>query len=86
MTINLHIDRVVVDGVSLGRGSERQVRAAVERELTALFATRGVPNSLLGGGAVPKLSGTSMRQSKGSTPTGVGRDVAGSIYGSFSRF
>jgi hypothetical protein len=86
MIINLHIDRVVVDGVSLEQGSERQMRVAVERELTALFTTRGVPSSLLGGGAVPRLSGTSMRQPKGSTPTGVGRDVAGSIYGSFSRF
>jgi hypothetical protein len=86
MIINLHIDRVVVDGVSLEQGSERHVRAAVERELSSLLMTRGVPTSMLGGGAVPGVRENSAHLEKASTPTAVGREVARSIYGSLSQF
>ena len=80
MIVNLHIDRVVVDGVSLERGSERQVRAAVERELSSLFLTRGVPLSVQHSMALPAVSGNTIPVSNGVSATRVGSQIAQAVY------
>ena len=81
MKIKLHIERMVLDGVSVDRTQGGRVRAAVERELTRLLATGGVAPELKAGGAVPAVRGGRMRVEKNNRPADLGKNIAGAVYG-----
>lgn len=55
MRIELHIDRLVLDGALLGGERTADVRAALQRELTALLGVPGALEALRGLGAVDAL-------------------------------
>lgn len=86
MNINLHIERLIVDDLPLGEGSERQLRAGLEQELSRLFTAEGLPDSLRGGGARPRMAGAPLSLSPGTTALGLGQGVAQSIYRSLGQF
>ena len=55
MNIELHIERLVLDGLPLGALDAVRVRAAVEAELSRLLTEGGIGSAWLAGGAVPSL-------------------------------
>ena len=83
MNIQVHIERLVLDGVPLARGQEATLQATVETELTRLLAEGG-PLALTGG-AVPVLNGGTMALADGANAHQVGRGVAQAVYGGISR-
>jgi hypothetical protein len=76
--IELDIEELVLDGFP---ASHRHfIRAAVERELTRLFAERGVPPTWNSDQAIPRLQGGSIALRPGTPPSAVGRQIAGALY------
>jgi hypothetical protein len=55
MSIELHIERLVIDEALLGGERASSVREAIERELTLRLAQPGVVDTLRGFGAVALL-------------------------------
>jgi hypothetical protein len=80
MNINLHIERLVLDGVDIAPGQRQLLQASVEAELTRLLADRGLAPGFAQGVALPKLSTNGM-QLTGNNPTQLGQQIAQSVYG-----
>lgn len=78
MTIDVHIDELVLDGVPATAG--RPVGAALRRELARLLA-RGIPDALSHGGGVSGISATDLQLHPEASPRVVGRQLAAAIYG-----
>ncbi|MFL6247270.1 MAG: hypothetical protein ACJ74H_14660 [Thermoanaerobaculia bacterium] len=80
MTIRLHIDRVVLDGVDLAPGSRRAFRQSLERELASRIAAEGIPGALASGIAVPSMSAPAIEVASGTAAPKLGASIAASVY------
>lgn len=85
MNINLHIERLVLDGIALERGHEPLLRAAVEAELARLLSTHGVAPGMMSGGAVPRLHAGDIQLSGESTSHQLGQQIARAVYGGIGK-
>ncbi|MGH8761966.1 MAG: hypothetical protein ACREUR_01900 [Nitrosospira sp.] len=85
MNINLHIDRLILDGVNIPHHQRHLLQASVESELTRLFTARGVPQHLASGGASPHVQANGINLSSGSDPVNLGHQIARSVYGGFGK-
>jgi hypothetical protein len=81
----LHIDRLVLDGITLAHGDSRVLRAVVEAELARLLAARAVAPSLLQGGAVPRVMAPSITLPSSARPAVLGQQIAGAVYRGLGR-
>ena len=84
MTIRIHIERLVLEGMPFGLREGQVVQQAVERELARLLEEGGLSAALAGGGAYPSLRPGSMRVSGGS-PREIGDGIARAVYGGIGR-
>jgi hypothetical protein len=80
LNINIQIERLILEGVSLPRSQRSLLQAAVEAELSRLFSVNGLPPSLQNGGTIPKLP-ANINVTKTIDPTQMGQQIAQSIYG-----
>jgi hypothetical protein len=78
MTVRLHIDRLVLEGLDVRAGSRGTIAGAVEQELARLIANGGLAPSLAGGAALPSVAGGSIAAT--GSPTGLGAAIAGAVY------
>src|SRR5437764_15487352 len=83
-SVSLHIERLVIEGVSLQAGQAAQLQIAVQRELTRLLQRDGIGASLQGG-AVPALSAPAIQISSPFRPAVLGRQIARSVHQSLTR-
>ena len=81
MNINLHIERLVLDGLDIAPERRQILQAAVEQELSRLLTERGLSPGLAQGVAVPRLSASAMQLNSTSSPTELGQQIAQSVYG-----
>jgi len=81
MTINLHIDRLILDGLPMPHSQRPLLQAAVEAELTRLLTTDGLSPGLSAGGAIPHLPASSLQLPHDNSPAQLGRQIAQSVYG-----
>ncbi len=81
MNINLHIERLVLEGLNIAPEQRPVLQAAVEGELIRLLTERGLSPSLAQGVAVPRLSASAMQLTSTSSPTELGQQIAQSVYG-----
>jgi len=81
MTINLHIERIILDGLPLEAHHGPIVRAAIEAELARLLAAQGLPPALHAGGALPALRAAPIAIADAATPDAIGQQIARSVYG-----
>jgi len=79
MNINLHIERLVLDGVDIAPGQRHLLQASVETELARLLTDNGLARSLVQGVAMPQVS-TKGVQLTGNNPTQLGQQIAQSVY------
>lgn len=82
MNIELHIEELVLEGLS--PGDRHRIGAAIEGELARLLTERGLPAGLAQGAEVPRLDGGSFEMNRNVTPEKVGAQVAGAVYGGMS--
>ena len=61
MNINLHIERLMLDGFDIAPEQRTALQIAVEGELSRLLTERGFSPSLAQGTSVPRLSAQDMR-------------------------
>jgi hypothetical protein len=85
LRIQLHIDRLVLDGLPVDWTSGPAIKAAVEAELTRLLSKGGLAPELASGIVVPALRGGSINVADKVEPAALGRDIAGAVYGGIRR-
>ncbi len=89
MNINLHIDRLILDGVNIRPDQRHLLKASMEAELGRLLSKGGVLPELASGGALPAISaqGFQTSTSKGSSSNAVqlGQQIARSVYGGIGK-
>ncbi|MFO1434145.1 MAG: hypothetical protein U1F76_29350 [Candidatus Competibacteraceae bacterium] len=81
MNINLHIERLLLEGVPISRTQGALVKAAVEAELGRLLAAGGLHAELLNGGALASLKGETLHLSGENHPARLGEQIARAVYG-----
>ncbi len=79
--IQLHIERLVLDGLPIESGQAPHIQAAVEAELTRLLIENGLASHLQTGGAMPRLNVNAIRLTPGGSPAHIGQQIAQSVYG-----
>jgi len=85
MNINLHIDRLVLDGLPIDHHQGPLIKAAVEAELSRLLTANGLANSLMTGGAMPSAPAPGIQVSRDSNPARLGQQIGRAIYGGIGK-
>ncbi len=85
MNINLHIERLVLDGVSVEPYQRAELKATVVSELGRLVAEGGAPRGWPSGGAVPYVSAESIQLGHDNNPQALGSQIAQAVYGGGGR-
>ncbi|MBD2520627.1 hypothetical protein H6G93_37960 [Nostoc sp. FACHB-973] len=81
--IQLHIEELVLHGFA---ASDRYlIGAAVQQELTRLFAENGVPPAINQNGEIGRLNGGAFNVPQGAKPEVIGIQVAQAIYGGLGK-
>ena len=80
MNVNLHIERLILDGVGIDPQQRHSLQSAVEQELAQLLTTGGLASALTGGGAVPRVAGPSIQLGGVNSPGELGSQIAHSVY------
>ncbi|MBE9571475.1 MAG: hypothetical protein IMF11_12670 [Proteobacteria bacterium] len=81
MKINLHIDRLVLDGISVESHQQAMFKANLETELGRLLAQNGIAPDLQSGGAFNAIRTDSIDVGEKNEPSHLGRQIARSVYG-----
>ncbi len=76
MSIRVHIDRLVLEGLPIGTHEGPLVQAAVEAELARLMAEQTLA---LTGGATARAHAPEIRIGEDTSPARLGRAIAGSV-------
>lgn len=85
MKINLHIERLVLDGVTLGSAEQSVVQTSLEGKLVQLFAAGGVSDRLAGGAAISAIAAAGIHLHESASPSNLGEQLAQSIYGGIGK-
>lgn len=85
MNINLHIERLVLDGLPLEAKDGAAIRAALESDLTRLLSQSADVSGWQTGGATPSIRADAIQLTVQSSPAQIGRQIAGSIYGGIGK-
>jgi hypothetical protein len=84
-SIELHIERLVLDGLPLDSRQARQVQGAIEAHLTQLLSAGGSPSApQMGSGAVPRLSGGTVTWNAAGGPGALGQQVGAAVFRSIN--
>jgi hypothetical protein len=81
VNVNLHIERLLLDGMSAGEDGGAAVRDAIQAELARLFTHEPALRGLRANVAVPSLRGEPVDADARS----LGASVAKSVYGAVTR-
>ncbi len=81
MTINLHIERLVLDGLPIEQRQGPQLQATIEQELVRLLADGGTLARLGARGAVASINGGAIQIAPGADTAGLGKQIAAAVHG-----
>ncbi|MGB3299228.1 MAG: hypothetical protein WBA76_13235 [Phormidesmis sp.] len=79
MTLNLHIDRMIIEGLTLPHSQRSKFQASVEAELSRLFSVHGVPLTVQKGDRIPHIL-ADLPITNQPNPVQLGQQLAQSIY------
>jgi hypothetical protein len=85
MNVQLHIERLILDGLPVTAAQGPRVKAAMEAELTRLLAEGGLNRELQQGGATTRLRADTIRLAPQGSPAQLGRQIAQSVYGGIGK-
>ena len=85
MNINLHIERLVLDGIPLALGERPLLRAAVEEHLARLLAHGCLDNTMQSGGALYNVKAPSIQLANQGGLDGLGEQIAKAVYGGIGK-
>ena len=81
MNVDVHVERLVLDGIDLPQRDRAALKASVSAELAHLLADGGLSPALRAGGAVPSLPAGGIQLAAQSGPTHLGQQIARAVYG-----
>ncbi len=81
MKVNLHIERLVLDGVGVASHQRAGLKAAVEAELAAALEQNGIGSDLQGGGSFRSVRAGSITVGEQNEPSELGRQIGQAVYG-----
>ena len=81
MNIDLHIERLVVDGLNVGPGQGVLVKRAVQAELSRLLMEGGLADNLQSGGVLSNIGTKQMQIREDANPSRLGQEIARAVYG-----
>ena len=85
MTIHVHIDRLVLDGLPVVRAQRGTLGSALETELGRLLAAEGVGPRLTAGGALTHLRAGDLRLGTAGGAAGLGTQIAAAVHAGMRR-
>ena len=85
MKIEVHIERLILDGISLGVSERPRLQAAVEMELGRLLAERGMATGLVSDVALDSVRGGAVQLGRDGSGAGLGKQVAHAVYGGIGK-
>ncbi|NJL63205.1 MAG: hypothetical protein HC836_14155 [Richelia sp. RM2_1_2] len=80
MNINVNIERLILDGMSVPHAERPLLQAALEVELARLLAVDGLAPNLLEGGTQARINAGSMEIDNNSNYTQMGQNIAQAVY------
>jgi hypothetical protein len=83
VNVELNIEELVLHGFP--PGNHHRIGDAAERELSRLFAEKGVPSSLGRDVHTPRLDAGAFEMGPDLGPAAVGEQIARSLYGGITR-
>jgi hypothetical protein len=82
MNINLHIERIIIEGLPVERNGQGALQSAIETELTRLLSENGLAATLQSGGVFPNAPSSSIQLAGAESPAQIGQQIARAAYGS----
>ena len=80
-SMNIHIERLILDGLPISHSQRPLVQAAVEAELARLLAADGLAPNLQAGGALAYVPARSIQLTSDGNPKTLGQQIAQAVYG-----
>ncbi|MGY6275047.1 hypothetical protein [Methylomonas sp. MgM2] len=80
MNINLHIERLILEDISLTASGRPLLQAAMQTELTRLMTEGGLSSDMQAGGAVYKVRTPGIQFASDTSPTLLGEQIAEAVY------
>lgn len=85
MNVQVHIERLVLDGLPVTALQGPLIQQAVEQELARLLMTHGLADELRRGGAMPRVRAGNMQLGKDPRPAGLGQGIARAVHQGIGR-
>lgn len=85
MNINLHIERLILDGLPFESRHHALLQAEIETELARLLTQNNDVANRQSDGATPSVRADAIQMTVKNSPAQLGRQIAGSIYGSIGK-
>jgi len=80
MKIDLHIERLILDGLTSSYQERERIGKSLEAELVRLLEQNGLDATLTRGGAIASVKSENIRISSDVSAETAGRRIANSIY------
>lgn len=80
MKLQVHIERLVLEGLPVTSLHGPMIQQAVEKELARLLESHGLSDELRSGGAVPRVAAGSVQFGKDQRPAGLGQGIARAVH------
>jgi hypothetical protein len=80
MNINLHIERLVLEGLPVAPSQSALVQSLVERELARLLAQKGVSEQLQSGTSLQSVRAGDIQFGQGAGVQIIGRQIARAVH------
>ena len=85
MNVELHIERLVLDGLPLSPTDGAAVQAAVQTELTRLLTEGALAPALCQGGTFAATCGAGINVGRDTAPLQLGHQISQALYGGIGR-
>ena len=80
MNINLHIERLVLDGISLAPHQRAALKTAVESEVKQQIANQGISDAMQSDSHHRSVSGGSISLENSREPVSLGQQIGNAIF------
>ena len=85
MKVNLHIERLVLDGLPISHSQGALVQRAVEAELSQLLKAGALSPELQGGAALSSVEAANIEMKANSNPARLGQQIASAVFGGIGK-
>lgn len=85
MNINLHIERLVLDGILVSHADQPRLQTAIETELVRLISDSGVNSEFQLNTTLPSIRAGDIQPAMNSNPNELGQQIAGALYGGIGK-